>query len=296
MKCFDSYMDYIKYEKRLSKNTIETYNLCLIAYLNYLDESNLLLKDVTEKNIINYLQSLKVSEKTMALNITVIKTFHKYLYNNGMLYEDVSLLVKRPKMERSLPEVLTEREMNDFLEIPLNDKYSIRNKALFELMYATGVRVSELINLKLEDIDFLNQTILIKGKGKKQRIVPVFIYTLNALKDYLNIRGEFIPEGKKDPNVLFLSNRGKKLNRTGINKLIKKRALELGLTKEVTPHTFRHTFATHLLDGGADIRSIQLLLGHSDLKTTKIYTHISQKELHKAFNNFHPRGKKEKDV
>ena len=197
--------------------------------------------------------------------------------------------ISSPKREKHLPRVLSENEIDKLLNIPLTDHYSYRNKAILELMYATGLRVSELINLKVNDID-LNMAILKTiGKGSKERIIPLGDYALNYLKIYINEYRSLLI--KKDLNdYLFLNNHGNKLTRQGLFKILNKLAREQDIKAEISPHTLRHSFATHLLNGGADLRSIQELLGHSDISTTQIYTHVSNQKLNEDYHKFHPHG------
>ena len=194
-------------------------------------------------------------------------------------------------MEKKAPEILTIEEVDKLLDIPLKTKYDYRNKAMLEILYGSGLRISELINLTTRDVDFENAVIRCLGKGSKERIVPINDYIIHYLKLYLDKRNLFLIKGQND--YLFLNNHGKQMTRQGFLKNLQKILKEKNITKHVTPHTLRHSFATHILSGGADLRSIQLLLGHSDISTTKIYTHISHEKVRDDYKQFHPRGKKE---
>lgn len=197
--------------------------------------------------------------------------------------------ISSPKREKHLPKVLSEEEIDKLLNIPLTDAFSYRNKAILEIMYATGLRVSELINLKVNDIDLNMALLKTLGKGSKERIIPLGDYALNYLKLYINeYRNQLIKRNLTD--YLFLNNHGNKLTRQGLFKILNKLAREQGIKTEISPHTLRHSFATHLLNGGADLRSIQELLGHSDISTTQIYTHVSNQKLNEDYHKFHPHG------
>ena len=194
-----------------------------------------------------------------------------------------------PRLRKSLPKSLTENEVTALLEVPLIDDFSYRNKAMLELLYATGLRVSELVNLTLLDVDLDSATVRTVGKGSKERIIPLGDYAIKYLYIYIHEHRNNLL--KKEVNdYLFLNNHGKKMTRQGFFKMIKKRAQEAGIKKELSPHTLRHSFATHLLSHGADLRSIQELLGHSDIGTTQIYTYVSNEHLKENYKEFHPHG------
>jgi len=195
--------------------------------------------------------------------------------------------IEIPKIKKSLPKTLSFEEINKLLDIKLNDKYSYRNKAMLELMYSSGLRVSELVNVKIHDIDSESCIIRVMGKGSKERIVPLGDYAIKYIDIYLKeYRNKLIKKEYND--YLFLNNHGKKMTRQGFFKIIKNLAKQQKIKVEFSPHTLRHSFATHLLDGGADLRSIQEMLGHSDISTTQIYTHVSKELLKENYNNFHP--------
>ena len=252
----ESYKNYLKIDKNYSKNTIASYHNDLYKFKNYVKGD---LTKVTKDDILKYINSLK---------------------NNNILG------VKLPKLKKSLPSVLSIEDVNKILDINVTDKYSARNKAMLEVMYATGVRISELINIKIKDVNLANETIIIMGKGSKERIVPLGDYALNYLKNYLeNYRYMLV---KKPTDYLFLSSRGDKMSRQAFFKIIKQLALEKNIQTNFSPHTLRHSFATHLLMGGADLRSIQELLGHASISTTQIYTNISNKVIDDNYKNSHP--------
>lgn len=286
----DEYIDYIKYERKLSDETIKNYRYDLNKFISFLKNKN--IKDVTIKDIENYLVFLdKNSSKTISRNITSINNFFIFLIKEGKLKKNPCEFIDRPKLNKTLPNTLSIEEVEILLDITLKTNYDYRNKAMLELLYGSGLRISELINLTTRDIDFENAVIRCFGKGSKERIVPMNDYVIYFLKEYLEVR-PFMQKNKKS-DYLFLNNHGNKMTRQGFWKNLQKILKEKGITKNVTPHTLRHSFATHLLNGGADLRSIQMLLGHSDISTTKIYTHISHEKVKEDYKKFHPRSKKE---
>lgn len=286
----DEYIDYIKYERKLSDETIKNYRYDLNKFISFLGNKN--IENVTIKDIENYLVFLdKNSSKTISRNITSINNFFIFLIKEGNLKKNPCEFIDRPKLNKTLPNTLSVEEVETLLDISLKTNYDYRNKAMLELLYGCGVRISELINLTTRDIDFENAVIRCFGKGSKERIVPMNDYVIYYLKEYLEVR-PFMQKNKKS-DYLFLNNHGNQMTRQGFWKNLQKILKEKGITKNVTPHTLRHSFATHLLNGGADLRSIQMLLGHSDISTTKIYTHISHEKVKEDYKKFHPRSKKE---
>lgn len=291
-KEYDEYLNFIKFEKRLSDNTIKSYQNDLKKYINYLKKANISsFKDVKPKNI----ELMLISEKdlntaSLAHLLLSIKSLHKYLKKLKILDEDVTLNIEQPKMAKHLPDVLSYDEVNNLLDIEIKTSEDIRNKAMLELLYASGFRISELLNIKLGDLDFTNAVIRTFGKGSKERVVPLPDVTLDYINKYLEIRKDIL--NKKESDYLFITKRGNKMDRTTFFKFIKNLLIKKNIHKDISPHTLRHSFATHLLEGGADLRSIQVLLGHENIKTTKIYTHISRKKLLDDYIDKHPRSKK----
>lgn len=287
------YIDYIKYERKLSLETVKNYKYDLEKFLLFLKEKGIFdINLVTTKDIEEYLATLKnFSPKTVSRNITSINNFMLFLLKEKKIGFNPCEFIDRPKLNKNLPTVLSIEEVDKLLDIPLKTKYDYRNKAMLEILYGSGLRISELINLTTRDVDFENAVIRCLGKGSKERIVPINDYIIHYLKLYLDKRNLFLIKGQND--YLFLNNHGKQMTRQGFLKNLQKILKEKNITKHVTPHTLRHSFATHILSGGADLRSIQLLLGHSDISTTKIYTHISHEKVRDDYKQFHPRGKKE---
>ena len=291
----NDFLDYLVVEKGLSNNTQDSYRFDLLDFSKYLDEKKINdLKNLDEKDIINYLTYLKDGKKLKARSIerhiTTLRMLYKYLIKNEILTNDITANIDNLKLGRHLPDVLTVDEVNDLLDIKINTIFDIRTKAMLEIMYSSGLRVSELVNLELSDIDTYNDTILINGKGSKERIVPIGEYSKKYLNDYLQVRNELIKRKNGNPDKLFLNNHGMPITRNGFNFLLNNILKEKGIKKNITPHTLRHSFATHMLDNGADLRSIQELLGHSDIVTTRIYTHVSKKQIQSNYDKYETRG------
>lgn len=291
-KEYEEYINFIKYEKRLSDNTIISYQNDLKKYINYLKKANISsFKEVKPKNI----ELMLISEKdlntaSLAHLLLSIKSLHKYLLKLKILDEDISSNIEQPKMAKHLPDVLSYDEVNNLLNIEINNNEDIRNKAMLELLYASGFRISELLNIKLGDIDYTNAVVRTFGKGSKERVVPLPDVTLDYINEYLKVRKDIL--GNKESDYLFITRRGSKMDRTTFFKFIKNLLIKKNIHKDISPHTLRHSFATHLLEGGADLRSIQVLLGHENIKTTKIYTHLSKEKLLDDYIDKHPRSKK----
>lgn len=288
----EDFVTYLLIDRKYSKNTIQSYHDNLKIFLDFIKKNNLNYKNINRDNIKDYIKYLKdrnEDERSIAHHISVLRGYYKFLMIEKVVNNDPLEYIELPKLPKRLPTVLTIDEVNTLLDIELNDQYDYRNKAMLELMYATGLRVSELINLKLEDVDLDNEIVRTMGKGSKERIVPFGEYASNALKKYINdYRDNFF---KKEINdYLFLNNHGKPLTRQGFFKILKEIGDKKGIKKEFSPHTLRHSFATHLLNGGADLRSIQEMLGHSNLSTTQIYTNISREELKDTYHKTHPHG------
>ncbi len=286
----DSFTNYLLIDKGYSNNTILSYRNDLEDFFKYLDESKKDYKSVNQKDILKYIDYINnLNEFTIAHQISVLRCFYKYLILEKVIKESPMENIELPKLTKRLPSVLSIEEVDTLLDINLNNMYDYRNKAMLELIYATGLRVSELVNLKIEDVDLDMCIVRCMGKGSKERIVPFGEYAHKYLKEYIyKYRSNFIK--KEASEYLFLNNHGKKMTRQGFFKVIKAIALEKGIKKDISPHTLRHSFATHLLNGGADLRSIQEMLGHSNLATTQIYTNISRKELKENYIKTHPHG------
>lgn len=282
------YLDYLMYERKLSKNT-------LLSYINDLKDFDMYfqgkLKDLKYQDIVKYLDTIQqLNTRSISHHITVINSFYSFLLNDGVLLENPCANVASPKIPKRLPNYLTEDEVNNLLNINLLTPYDYRNKAMMELLYATGLRISELCNLKITDIDIHNCFVRVFGKGKKERIVPISDIALEYLQIYINnYRSIILKNAISD--YLFISNNQTNISRQGFFKILKKECQRCGITKNVSPHVLRHSFATHLLQHGADLRVIQELLGHEDIATTEIYAHIVNEKVKNDYK-YHPRYKK----
>lgn len=302
LEIIQSFKTYLIVDRKYSIHTQNGYEKDIEKFLNITlkwnppkDNETIYenINNINKETIQKYLMYLKkteqLTERSIARNMSAIRTFYKFLNQSKKVEKNPLSDIKAPKSTKSLPTVLTVEETTQLLSFPLTDSYSYRNKTMLELMYATGIRVSELINLKLEDIDIDNETIKIMGKGRKERIVPLGEYATDYLKIYLlDHRHELLK--KTETNYLFLNNHGKNITRQGFFKIIKALAKTQGIKTEISPHTIRHSFATHLLYMGADLRTIQELLGHENLSTTGIYTHIANKQLENDYHKYHPHG------
>lgn len=285
----DDFLNFIRFEKGLSENTVLAYKSDILIFIKFLNEHK--ISKVTEETIMDFIFALKnknYSTLSIARMLVAVKNYYKFLVNEKILSVSPFENMDSFKVRKKIPEVLTEKDIENLLNQPdTSTKEGIRDKAILELLYSAGIRVSELVNMELTDINFDEKILRCFGKGKKERLVPVGDYVVEAIKNYLKIRNEI---SNKFSNFLFITRLGKKFTRAGIWKIIKIYAKKAGITKNVYPHIFRHSFATHLLKGGADLRSVQEMLGHSDISTTQIYTHIDRSHLKNIHKKFHPRG------
>ena len=288
----EDFISYCIFEKGLSDKTINSYRNDLNIYKEYLNNKSITKVSSIKPTHIKDFLKIRNDEKTttIAHNLTVIKNFHLYLYKQNITKENISEFISRPKVKKSIPKVLSIEDIDKLLDIKLETPYNYRNKAMLELMYATGLRISELINLKTNDIDLLEGTVIVMGKGSKERIIPIGDYAIDYLKKYLDVRYKLL---KEQTNYLFVNNHGRPITRQGFFKILKKLLHEKGLNEDASPHTLRHSFATHLINRGADLRSVQEMLGHSDITTTKIYTEVSDELVRKEYNKYHPRSKED---
>lgn len=290
----ESFLNYLSVERSLSKNTILSYRRDLEKYIRYLKDSNInSLSQTARKNISDFMFGLKdagLSAVSIARNLVAIKVLYRFLVRERILTTDPSSLLDSPKLWKKIPDVLSGLEVEVLLEAPdLKTARGLRDKAILELMYATGLRVSEAVNLKIQDVHFDAGFLRCIGKGSKERIVPLGKESIQAIKKYLEeARPKLARSGREDA-FLFLSRLGKKISRQSFWKLVKHYAKRARIKKDIRPHTLRHSFATHLLERGADLRSVQEMLGHADISTTQIYTHIDKNRLKMIHKNFHPR-------
>ncbi len=289
------YRYYLRSERSMQPNTISSYVSDVEAYLMYLEDT-LLIDDpnlITEDNVTKFLLSLKkkkFSTTSISRYLSSIKSFHKFLSKDGLTKKNVTLQISSPKIDKKLPVVLTVEEVTKLLDSIKGDKpLDLRNEAMFELIYACGFRVSELVNLKINNLHLTSKMIQVIGKGAKERLVPVNDYAIRILRKYLLEARPLLLKDAKDSGFIFLNNNGQVLSRVGFFKLLKNIAKQAGIEKEISPHTLRHSYATHLLEAGVDLRYIQELLGHEDISTTQIYTHLSLAKVKEVYKTAHPR-------
>ncbi|MDI6452015.1 site-specific tyrosine recombinase XerD [Peloplasma aerotolerans] len=290
---------YLKNEKGSSKNTIESYLRDLKQYALFLEKYHSITKprDIEKKHIEGFLKSLKkqVGSKSLARKLTALKSFHHFLSIENEIEEDITKKIVSPKVQKSLPKVLSVDEVVAILEqVDKSKPLGLRNLALLELIYGSGLRVSELLDILMEDIHLNQGYIMVKGKGSKERMVPISDMSTIALRNYIvKSRDQLIADTKV--NYLFVNQNGQRLSRQGFFKVLKRLAQDAGVETDCSPHTLRHSFATHLLENGMDLRTLQSLLGHEDISTTQIYTHISQKRIKEIYKGAHPRAQKKEE-
>jgi integrase/recombinase XerD len=293
-KWIDSYMSYIAVEKGLSRNTLDSYSGDLVRYTNFLEELGITEIGKTSKTeVMAYLLSLwkqGLSAKTVARSVSVLRGFYRWLADEGVLRGNPLEDMESPRTTRSLPEVLSLDEVESLLNQPNpSNPIGMRDRAMLELLYATGLRVSELVHLVLNNVNLEAGYLIVLGKGDKQRVVPMGQEALHWLGRYLEESRKRLLADRQNP-LVFVSQWGRGMSRQGFWKIMKKYALMAGIRKNISPHTLRHSFASHLLEGGADLRSVQSLLGHVDISTTQIYTHVTRERLRKVHARYHPRS------
>ncbi|MEW6701989.1 MAG: site-specific tyrosine recombinase XerD [Bacteroidota bacterium] len=290
------YLSILLFEKNLSDNTIDSYKSDLQKFFSFLSQNNVTdLNEVTPYNIsdfFNYQRSFGIDSATTARYMSSIKGFFRYLEENNFIQRNPTGKLLSVKKGRKLPSVLTFPEIEKILNAPKTDDITgLRDKAILETFYSSGLRVSELINLKIHDLFFDDEVVRVFGKGSKERIIPMGRSAIYWLKEYLMRSRPHLEKKSKSQNFLFLNRkRGTKLSRMAIWKIVDRYTKEAGITKKNHPHTFRHSFATHLLEGGADLRAVQEMLGHADISTTQIYTHVDRNYIKQVHRDHHPRG------
>ena len=283
-----SFLNYLLVDKGLSKNTVKAYEADILSFFQWLDNEDLKYKNLQEDHINQYISFLfqrKMRSSSVNRKISSIKSFYIFLVKRNFVKNSPLNDLVTPKQEKYLPESMSEAEVDKLLNSPdVSNKIENRDKAMIEMLYATGMRISELVNLKITDVDMKRCVVKVFGKGSKERLVPFGETALDSLRSYLNEREQ------SSSKEIFLSNRGKKMTRVAFWQRVKVYLIRENLKNSISPHTLRHAFATHLLNRGADLRSVQLLLGHSDLSTTQIYTHIAKQRLSDVLKKHHPRG------
>jgi integrase/recombinase XerD len=283
-----SFLNYLLVDKGLSNNTAKAYEADISSFFQWLDNEDLKYKNLQEDHINQYISFLfqrKMRSSSVNRKISSIKSFYIFLVKRNFVKNSPLNDLVTPKQEKYLPESMSEAEVDKLLNSPnVSNKIENRDKAMIEMLYATGMRISELVNLKMTDVDMKRCVVKVFGKGSKERLVPFGETALDSLRSYLNEREQ------SSSKEIFLSNRGKKMTRVAFWQRVKVYLIRENLKNSISPHTLRHAFATHLLNRGADLRSVQLLLGHSDLSTTQIYTHIAKQRLSDVLKKHHPRG------
>lgn len=290
-RLLDHFINYLRIERGLAKNTVESYSRDLLRFSKFLEDQGYAPLEVSRDQIAQYITLLgkDLAARSVARNISAIKSFFRFLVSEGRIEDNPARLIETPRTSLRLPEVLTQEEIERLLAQP-NENVSRgrRDRAMLECLYATGLRVSELVNLKISNVNLEAGYLRTLGKGSKERLVPIGDTALEAIKDYLSDGRPDFTKGRISPYV-FLSSRCHPLSRQGFWKIIKKYGLKAGIKKRISPHSIRHSFATHLIGAGADLRSVQVMLGHEDISTTQIYTHVSREHLKKAHEKYHPR-------
>ncbi len=290
----DLFLNYLLVEKGLARNTLEAYSRDIGRYLNHLEkEGHGDFSRVGPLDIAGFIARLKeagLSPRSRARVLSAIRMLHRFLVIENYCETNPAAIIEAPKTSGKLPMFLSSREVEKLLAAASGEgTIEVRDRAMLELLYATGLRVSELVDLRLRDINMDAGFLMALGKGSKERLVPMGEAARSALTDYCSTVRPFLDRSGSSPH-LFLSRLGRKMTRQAFWNIIKKRSLEAGIAKNISPHTLRHSFATHLLENGADLRSVQIMLGHADLSTTQIYTHVTRERLKKLHQEIHPRG------
>lgn len=289
----DLFIDYLISERGYSKHTIDSYSRELLRFISFVSGITDDINSITQTHIIDflkYLDTLGLDKRTQHHNMVVVRQFFKFLLRERYINSNPSSLIDIPKIRMNLPEYLTLDEVELLLSMPnTSDKFGVRDSAILEVMYSAGLRASELCDLKIEDVNLDAGFLRVFGKGKKERLVPIGQKAVAKLKKYVEeARGLFIKKGQTD--YLFLNKSGKRLSRIGLWKILKHYATLAGIKKDIYPHILRHSFASHLIQNGADLRAVQEMLGHSDISTTQIYTHLDSKRILEIYKKYHPRG------
>jgi len=293
-KHIERFLRYLELERNYSPNTLRGYRSDLKEFERYIRESGLnSVLEVDHLTVRGYLARLQLnglSRATVQRKLSSLKTLYRFLHRMGFIEADPTASISTPRVERRLPDFLTVEEVDMLLSAPREDRpIEVRDKAMLELMYATGVRVSELLAIDLNDIDISEMTVRVKGKGRKERILPFGEVAKKALERYLEIRDRMIPAGS-NCRALFVSDWGRRMTSRNFRQRLKIYTKRAGIKKKVSPHILRHSFATHMLEAGADLRAVQELLGHSNLSTTQIYTHVTAERLKRIYDRYHPRA------
>ena len=290
----DQYLNYLLVEKGLSKKTLESYGSDIARFVEFLDKKG--IKDISgadTSTILMHIIALRddgMKARSRARHLVTLRGFYKFLVREKFIGVDPARAIDLPKSGLYLPNILSFEEIKRLLAaVEISKPAGLRDSAMMELLYAAGLRVSELVNLKLFDVNMEACFVKVFGKGSKERVVPIGVYAKDRINEYINTARPFLLK-KNISRFLFIGRSGKALTRQGFWKLLKRYSVKAEITKKITPHSLRHSFATHLLEGGADLRSVQLMLGHVDISTTQIYTHVVRDHLKKIHSKYHPRG------
>ncbi|MBL7067744.1 MAG: site-specific tyrosine recombinase XerD [Candidatus Marinimicrobia bacterium] len=288
------FINYLKIERNLSVNTIDAYRNDLDRYSQFLLENNIKRPDQINIQIIqkfiNTLSDIGLAPSSLSRNFSSIRSFHRFMVGENLTNSDPTELLQSPRIPARLPKILDLHEIESIMEtIDVSTNKGIRDRAIIETLYSTGVRVSELITIRMPDVFFHHEVIRVLGKGSKERIVPFGKRARKSLKNYITAVRSLLARSMKSRDILFLNMRGTPLSRMGVWKIIRQYVRAAGIKKQVSPHVFRHSFATHLLEGGANLRAVQEMLGHSDISSTQIYTHLDREYLIEQHRTFHPR-------
>lgn len=288
------FVNYLNYERHLSNNTILNYQLDLDNYFNYVEKSNINYITITKDEIreyLKYMDTIKLKNKSISRHLSSLRMFYDYLLEKSIVERNIFKSIKSPKKETRLPNYLDYEDLDILLNaFDLNKPLELRNKLVIEMFYSTGVRVSELVNIKLNDFNFTDKSLKVFGKGNKERIVYFGDYVIDLYNKYISIRDKLL-KGKTS-EYLFINNKGYNLTVSGVTNMLNMILKKISIKNDISPHTLRHTFATHMLNSGADLKSVQELLGHSSLSTTSIYTHISNERLRSVYLQTHPQARK----
>ncbi len=290
----DRFINFLRVEKGLSPNTLESYSRDLIGYLRFLKTQGItsVLQTQTD-TLYEYLKKLRardLSSRSQARALSALRSFYRFLQEEGLRTDNPLLPLQSPKPKRTLPKTLSGMEVEKLLDQPRSTSpRGLRDAAMLEVLYAAGLRVSEIISLTLDQLEMESQLIRAMGKGSKERLIPISSLALRRLGEYLASGRKPLLQGRSSPYV-FLNHRGRRLTRQGFWKILKQYSRQAGIQRSISPHTLRHSFATHLLEGGADLRSIQTLLGHADISTTQIYTSVTSEHLREVYRRYHPRA------
>lgn len=287
----EEFLNYLKNIRLYSKKTVASYEYDLKDYALFLEKNNLTIKDDNDKTLklyLNYIYDKKISNKSISRHLSSLRTYYDFLKKENIVTENIFKNVKNPKIEKTIPNFISHDKLNEIFTSFNDSNLDIRNRLVIELLYATGLRVGELVNIKIKDIDFGAQSIKVLGKGSKERYVFYNNTTKEVLKKYLVVRKKL---QKKANDYLLLNDKGTPIKEASVRKIIQTTLMKCGIKSKITPHTFRHTFATDLLNQGLDLVNVKELLGHASLNTTSIYTHITNDRIKEVYQNTHPRAK-----